>query len=185
MDQQADQTALMELTAEIVSAYVGKNSIQRADLPALIDEVHKALSAAAAPASSKPASDQRKLTPQDVRRSIKPDAIVSFEDGKSYKTMRRHLSIRGLTPQAYREKWGLPADYPMVAPSYSTQRSELARSLGLGRKRREELAVVPAPDAVETPVGDTGQPASRTTRDDTPKRAASRARKRTEAPTAA
>ena len=84
-----------------------------------------------------------------IKRSITPDHLVSFEDGKRYKTLRRHLSVRGLTPQTYREKWGLPVDYPMAAPAYSQQRSELARSIGLGQKRGGGLVKVSAEDALK------------------------------------
>ena len=150
MDQQADKTQLVELTADIVAAYVSKNNVQRSDLPSLIADVHKALSDAVSLASGEPAKpEQPQLTSQQIKRSITPDHLVSFEDGKRYKTLRRHLSVRGLTPQAYREKWGLPVDYPMAAPAYSQQRSELARSIGLGQKRGGGLAKVSAEDALK------------------------------------
>ncbi|WP_246693323.1 MucR family transcriptional regulator [Methylobacterium sp. WL2] len=86
-------------------------------------------------ATAAPVAD--KLTPAQIRKSITPDALISFEDGKSYKTLRRHLTIRGLSPEAYREKWGLPRDYPMTAVSYSEQRSKLALALGLGNQRKK------------------------------------------------
>lgn len=92
---------------------------------------------------------QPKATSQEFRRSVTPDHLVAFEDGKRYKTLRRHLATRGLTPQTYREKWGLPADYPTVAPGYAKQRSELARALGLGQQHRQELAKVSAQDALK------------------------------------
>jgi predicted transcriptional regulator len=124
------------LTADVVSAYVSKNPLRPADLPELLSSVHAALSGlnhggetAAAPVE--------KLTSAQIRKSITPDALISFEDGKPYKTLRRHLTIRGLTPDAYREKWGLPRDYPMTAVSYSEERSALAKSLGLGQLRRK------------------------------------------------
>jgi predicted transcriptional regulator len=165
MDQQPDQARFVELAAEIVSAYVSKNRVQPADLSRLIGEVHEALTKAEAQASGEPAKpEQPKASPQEIRRSITPDHLVSFEDGKRYKTLRRHLSIRGLTPQAYREKWGLSVDYPMVAANYARQRSELARALGLGQQRRGGLAKLSAQDALkveafeeaaESPAGET------------------------------
>jgi predicted transcriptional regulator len=124
------------LTAEIVSAYVSKNPLRPSDLPELLSSVHAALSALSQGGVTD-AVPVGKLTPAQIRKSITPDALISFEDGKLYKTLGRHLTIRGLTPEAYREKWGLPRDYPMVAASYSAQRSALAKSLGLGQKRRK------------------------------------------------
>jgi predicted transcriptional regulator len=135
----ADHTAL---TAEIVSAYVSKNSVRPTDLPELLSSVHTALSGLnrggvtdAAPAE--------KLTSAQIRKSITHDALISFEDGRPYKTLRRHLTIKGLTPEAYRAKWGLPRDYPMTAVGYSEVRSAMAKSLGLGHQRRKYVA----PDA--------------------------------------
>jgi predicted transcriptional regulator len=125
----------VELTADIISAYVSSNHLQVAELPTLIAEVHAALGALAqGPAPAAPAA--AKATPAEIRRSIGHDALVSFEDGKPYKTLRRHLTRLGLTPEEYRRKWGLPHDYPMTSASYSERRSELARTLGLGQQRR-------------------------------------------------
>lgn len=177
MNQQADQTKFIHVAAEIVSAYVSNNHVQPADLTRLINDVHGALKSAETLASGEPAKPETpKATSQDIKRSITPDRLVSFEDGKGYRTLRRHLSIRGLTPQAYREKWGLPLDYPMAAPSYSKQRSDLAKALGLGQKRRAAPAtsasddVAPAAAVAET---DATRPERQ------PKRAAApRARKR-------
>ncbi|SFV12999.1 MULTISPECIES: MucR family transcriptional regulator, partial [unclassified Methylobacterium] len=123
------------LTSDIVSAYVSKNPVRPADIPGLLSGVHAALAAlgqgdaASAPAVEKP-------TPTQIRKSITHDALISFEDGRPYKTLRRHLTIRDLTPEAYREKWGLPRDYPMTAVGYSEQRSALALSFGLGKQRK-------------------------------------------------
>lgn len=130
------QSGRVELAVDIVAAYVSNNSVPSTDLPGLIDIVHAALSqiAAAPGVSSGPVE---KLTSAQIRKSITKDHIVSFEDGKPYKTLRRHLTLRGLSPEAYRAKWGLPVDYPMTAASYSAQRSELARALGLGQQRRK------------------------------------------------
>jgi predicted transcriptional regulator len=129
----APQTNHIELAVDIVSAYLANNHVAAGDLPALLINVHAALSGLnRAPAVSEP---ETKATPAQIRKSITHDALISFEDGKSYKTLRRHLTIRGLSPEAYRAKHGLPADYPMVAASYSEQRSSLAKSLGLGQQR--------------------------------------------------
>ena len=150
MDQQPDQARLIAFTSEVVSAYVGHNRVQPSDLPGLITRVYDALAQAGSLGSGEPAKPERpKLTPQEIRRSITPDHLVSFEDGKRYKTLRRHLNLRGLTPQAYREKWGLPGDYPIVSPSYSRQRSELATALGLGQQRRGGLAKASGADALK------------------------------------
>ena len=130
----------VELTADIVSAYVSNNSVRPADMAELIASTHTALAglsqsaAAAAPAVEK-------LTPAQIRKSIKPDALISFIDGKPYKTLKRHLTGNGLTIEEYRERFGLPRDYPTTAASYSAQRSEMAKSLGLGQLRAKAAAV--------------------------------------------
>ena len=130
---------LRELVAEVAAAYFSNAHVPAGEIPAVISEIAKALSAvgesaaeAAAPEAVEPA--QVKATPAQVRKSITPNALISFETGKSFRTLKRHLSVLGLTPAEYREKWGLPKDYPMVAPDYSAQRSAMAKSLGLGRK---------------------------------------------------
>ncbi|MDX8450669.1 MucR family transcriptional regulator [Mesorhizobium sp. VK25A] len=133
MEETDDNTsALIELTAEVVSAYVSNNPVPVGDLPALIDRVHGALKSAGGDAAEKPEA----LTPAvPIRKSVTPDYIISLEDGKKFKSLKRHLSVHyGLTPDEYRAKWGLPADYPMVAPNYAAARSSLAKSMGLGRK---------------------------------------------------
>ncbi|CDX53242.1 Putative MucR family transcriptional regulatory protein y4pD (fragment) [Mesorhizobium plurifarium] len=132
MEETDDNTsAVIELTAEVVSAYVSNNPVPVGDLPALIDRVHGALKSAGG-AAEKPEA----LTPAvPIRKSVTPDYIISLEDGKKFKSLKRHLSVHyGLTPDEYRAKWGLPADYPMVAPNYAAARSSLAKSMGLGRK---------------------------------------------------
>ena len=149
MDNQGTDNTLADLTAEIVSAFVSHNSVQTTALPDLISAVHAALSGLNAP--PEPVAD--KPTPAvSIRKSITPDHLISLEDGKSYKSLKRHLSGRGLTPADYRQKWGLPSDYPMVAPNYAKQRSELAKSLGLGRKPAAAAVAAPEPAAsVEAP----------------------------------
>ena len=122
----------VDLTATIVSAYVTNNSVRPADLNELIASVHQTLKGLSGPAT--PAVDQiKKPTPAEIKKSITPEALISFEDGKPYKTLKRHLTLRGLSPEAYREKWGLPVDYPITSANYSAQRAELARALGLGK----------------------------------------------------
>jgi len=137
-----EQNKLVALAAKVVTAYVVANHVQTAELPRLLRDVHAALQGLGSP-GTEPAEERRPLTPAEIRRSITPEGLTSFEDGKTYKTLRRHLARHGLTPEEYRTKWGLPADYPVTAPSYSAQRSQLARDLGLGRPRLS--APEPAP----------------------------------------
>ncbi|RVU20208.1 MucR family transcriptional regulator [Methylobacterium oryzihabitans] len=132
---------LIDLSAGIVAAYVSRNSIPIGDLGALIASVHGSLEKLASPPAPEP---EKPTPPVPIRRTVTPDHIISLEDGKPYKSLKRHLAGRGLTPDQYRQKWGLPHDYPMVAASYAAQRSELAKSLGLGQIRRNR-AVAPAP----------------------------------------
>ena len=120
---------IRELTAEIVSAYISNNTIQRRDLAGVVEDVAAALAVLGKPPAPEP------LTPPvSIKKSVKPDFLISLEDGKRYKSLKRHLGARGLSPDEYRAKWGLPADYPMVAPNYAAARSVLAKNLGLGRK---------------------------------------------------
>lgn len=130
----ADQNEeLIALTASIVSAYVARNNVQTADLPRVIASVHAALTGLGGPASAVAAEALVPAVP--IRRSVTPDAIICLEDGRAFKTLKRHLSkTYGLTPDQYRQKWNLPADYPMVAPNYAEARSALAKTTGLGRK---------------------------------------------------
>ena len=122
-----------ELTSDIVSAYVSKNNVPTGDLPALIASVHAALAQLSQPQQG---ASPKHEPPMPWKKAIKPDHIISFEDGRGYKSLKRHLSSRGLTPEQYREKWGLPPSFPMVAPNYSAARSELAKKLGLGQARK-------------------------------------------------
>jgi predicted transcriptional regulator len=125
------------ITADIVSSYVAKNVVHHADLAAVIASVHTALQGLVAPKLVEPEKPQ---PPVSIRKSVTPDFLISLEDGKPYKALKRHLTRLGLTPEAYREKWGLPLDYPMVAPNYAQKRSELAKSFGLGERRRKSAA---------------------------------------------
>ena len=126
------QSNLVSLASDIVSAFVANNSLARTELASLIASVHGALSGLGRPAAQEP---ERSAPPVPIKKSVTPDYLVSLEDGKQYKSLKRHLRGRGLTPEQYREKWGLPFDYPMVAPNYAKQRSEMARQIGLGQKR--------------------------------------------------
>lgn len=123
------------LTAEIVSAYVGNNTVAQSDIPALINHIHQALQRVA---SGQQESSSEPLKPAvPVKKSIHADYIVCLEDGKKFKSLKRHLRTQyGMTPEQYRDKWNLPADYPMVAPNYAIARSQLAKQMGLGQQRR-------------------------------------------------
>ena len=135
MADDAGTNNFIGLTANIVSAYVSNNSVLAADIPALINQVHAALQRVSSGQSNTPAEPLKPAVP--VKRSINPDYIVCLEDGKKFKSLKRHLRTQySMTPEQYREKWGLPADYPMVAPNYAAARSQLAKQMGLGQQRR-------------------------------------------------
>jgi predicted transcriptional regulator len=136
MDAQNDlQETLVTLTADIVAAHVSNNSVAVSDLPILIQNVHGALAGLGAAA---PEPEVKQEPAVSIRSSIKPDYIVCLEDGKKLKMLKRHLMTHySLTPDQYRAKWNLPADYPMVAPNYAEQRRTLAKKIGLGTKRRK------------------------------------------------
>ena len=127
-------TARLGLTGEIVSAYVSKNTIPASEIPALISSVYQSLTTlGSSPAAVVAPEELRPAVP--VKKSVTPDYIVCLEDGKKLKMLKRHLnSSYGLTPNEYRAKWGLPSDYPMVAPNYAKSRSEMAVKIGLGRR---------------------------------------------------
>lgn len=136
---------LIELTADVVSAYVSNNPVPLAELPSLISNVHSALQQQTAAPAQEASELQKPAVP--IKKSVTPDYIICLEDGKQFKSLKRHLSTHhGLSPDEYRAKWGLPADYPMVAPNYAAARSALAKSMGLGRKPRpvEEPPAAPA-----------------------------------------
>lgn len=127
----AADPAFVHLAANLVGAYLQRNAVPAAELPGLIASVHGALAGLGQPA----APTAEPLTPPvPIRKTVTPDAIISLEDGKPYRTLKRHLAGRGLTPEAYRAKWGLPPNYPMTAANYAAQRSELAKRSGLGTK---------------------------------------------------
>jgi predicted transcriptional regulator len=128
-----DDVHLRELVATVAAAYFTSSHVSPGEIAFVIREIASSLREIAAPAGAEPAAapaPAARLTPAQIRASITPEALVSFEDNRPYRTLRRHLSARGLTPEAYRAKWGLPADYPMTAPNYSAMRSQLARRAG-------------------------------------------------------
>jgi predicted transcriptional regulator len=128
------EDTLLTLTADIVAAHVSNNSVAVNDLPNLIQNVHSALSGIS---TSRAAAEPRPEPKVSIRSSVKPEFITCLECGKKQKMLKRHLMTNhGMTPAEYREKWGLAADYPMVAPNYAEQRRTLAKSIGLGTKRR-------------------------------------------------
>lgn len=124
---------LVELSTEIVCAYVSHNALSPSELPKFISDIHGALRGLKTNGSQEQAEERKPAVP--VRKSVAPDYIICLEDGKKFKSLKRHLRTHyNLSPEEYREKWGLPTDYPMVAPSYSETRSRLAKVNGLGRK---------------------------------------------------
>ncbi|MFA5949560.1 MAG: MucR family transcriptional regulator [Hyphomicrobium sp.] len=128
------QPELVELTAKIVSAFVSNNTIGAGDLPQLINDTHAALSRATGGVIAPEREELRPKVP--VKKSVMPDHLVCLEDGKKFKSLKRHLRTHyNLSPEEYREKWGLPHDYPMVAPNYARARSDLAKKMGLGTRR--------------------------------------------------
>ncbi|MGQ3676635.1 MucR family transcriptional regulator [Xanthobacter sp. TB0139] len=134
MSEEAESNMYMELAAHIVSAYVSNNSVAAGDLPALINEVYATLERASRREEEPEVELLKPAVP--VKRSITPDFIICLEDGKKFKSLKRHLRTQyNLTPEQYREKWGLPPDYPMVAPNYAAARSALAKQMGLGQRR--------------------------------------------------
>ena len=129
-----DTSMLVELTAEVVSAYVSNNPVSTVDLPNLIGDVHSALTRVKGAQNAEPAEKPKPAV--NPKKSVTDDYIICLEDGKKFKSLKRHLRTHyDLSPEEYREKWGLSPDYPMVAPSYAEARSKLAREMGLGRKR--------------------------------------------------
>ncbi|MHB9446918.1 Ros/MucR family transcriptional regulator [Mesorhizobium sp. RSR565B] len=130
-DEDNQAVELAELTADVVSAYVANNPLPVANLPDLIASVHASLSGL----SSQIAPAAKELVPAaNPKKSVFPDYIISLEGGRKFQSMKRHLGLLGMTPDEYREKWGLSRDYPMVAPNYAAKRSALAKASGLGRK---------------------------------------------------
>ena len=136
MSETEHDSNLIDLAAEIVSAYVSNNSVSSHDLPNLISDVYAALQKTN---GAEPEPEPEPLKPAvSVKKSITPDYLICLEDGKKFKSLKRHLRTHyNLSPEEYRERWNLPADYPMVAPSYAAARSELAKRMGLGQQRKK------------------------------------------------
>ncbi|MFC3079905.1 MucR family transcriptional regulator [Phenylobacterium terrae] len=133
MDQKSE---VIEMTADIVSAYVGNNSVSAAELPNLIQSVHRALAGISTGGEVVETAPKEPAVP--IRRSITPDYLVCLEDGRKFKSLKRHLRTKyNMSPEEYRAKWGLPKDYPMVAPNYAKARSDLAKQMGLGQGGRQ------------------------------------------------
>ena len=126
----------VELAAEVVAAYVSSNPLPKDDLPDLILAVHSSIERLGSEPELALRQTETKSPAVPIRRSVTSDYLICLEDGKRFKSLRRHLNGHGLRPEQYREKWKLPSDYPMVAPNYETKRSALARKIGLGQKRK-------------------------------------------------
>ena len=137
---------LLMMTADIVCAYVSKNSVRASELPNLLVQVHGAFASLSTTPPIESGSEIEKPTPAQIKKSITPDALISFVDGKPYRTLKRHLSVNGLSVDAYRARYGLPRDNPSVAANYSASRSALAKQLGLGNPRKK-AEPEPAPAA--------------------------------------
>ena len=135
---EAESADLIEMTAEVVAAYVSKNHVRVAELPGLISTVHASLAGMGTAPVAEP--ETANLVPAvSIKKSVTDDYMVCLEDGRRFKSLKRHLQTAyGLSPEQYRAKWNLPRDYPMVAPGYARQRSELAKSIGLGSSRRKD-----------------------------------------------
>ena len=147
MSTNSEQQNPIALATEIISAYVGNNTVPHESLPDLIKKVHQTVREEARENGEPKPEASAKATPAQIRKSVTAEHLLSFVDGKPYKTLKRHLGTHGLDPYSYRQRYGLPNDYPMVAPNYAAQRSALAKSIGLGRPggRIEEEAPAPEP----------------------------------------
>jgi predicted transcriptional regulator len=138
MSEPSANGSFIELTANIVSAYVSNNTVPVADIPALISQVHGALARVSGSQSDAPSELLKPAV--SVKKSITPEHLICLDDGKKFKSLKRHLRTQyNMTPEQYREKWGLGADYPMVAPNYAAARSQLAKQMGLGQQRRRRV----------------------------------------------
>ncbi|BDL38588.1 MucR family transcriptional regulator [Methylorubrum extorquens] len=141
---------LLTMTADIVAAFVSNNSVPASELPNLLVQVHGAFASLLATSSAEAGSEIEKPTPAQIKKSITPDALISFVDGKPYRTLKRHLTVHGLSVDEYRTRYGLPSDYPSVSANYSATRSALAKQLGLGNQRKK-VEPAPAPEPEPTP----------------------------------
>ena len=130
-----DNAQILEMTADIVSAYVGNNNVQASEVPGLISSIHAALTQVSTGAAEPEPEVKEPAVP--VRKSITPDFLICLEDGRKFKSLKRHLRTKyNMSPEEYRAKWGLAKDYPMVAPNYAAQRRQLAKKIGLGTNRK-------------------------------------------------
>ena len=133
-----EKSSIVDMTTDIVAAYVGNNVVSTADLPALIQSIHRALTGVVAGGEVKEVAPKEPAVP--LKRSITPDFLICLEDGRKFKSLKRHLRTKyNMSPEDYRSKWGLPKDYPMVAPNYARARSELAKQMGLGQGGRKAV----------------------------------------------
>jgi predicted transcriptional regulator len=131
-----DKAEIIEMTTDIVSAYVGNNTVTAADLPSLIQSVHQALTGVMSGVTEVEAAPKEPAVP--LKKSITPDYLICLEDGRKFKSLKRHLRTKyNMSPEEYRSKWGLAKDYPMVAPNYARARSDLAKQMGLGQGGRK------------------------------------------------
>ena len=130
----------VEVTADIVAAFISSNSIPMSEVPNLIESVHAAVSVAAGLSQGSAAVVDAPVPAVSIRKSVTPDYLICLDDGKRYKSLRRHVALLGMTPEQYRAKWKLSPDYPMVAANYAAKRSEMAKSYGFGRKRTKAAA---------------------------------------------
>ena len=146
-----DNTELLTLTADIAAAYVSNNTVQASDVPSVIQTIYRALAGVGSTAAAPTPEPQKPAVP--IKKSITPDFLISLEDGKKYKSLKRHLRTQyNMSPEDYRAKWSLPKDYPMVAPNYAASRSALAKSMGLGRGGAAKTTKAPAkPKAARAP----------------------------------
>ena len=169
-----DDLELKKIVGDVAAAYFGNSHVTPNEIATVISQIASSIAAIGAPAPESPAEapEQSKLTPAQIRRSITREAIISFEDNKPYKTMTRHLAARGLSPEEYRSKWGLPREYPMVAPAYSETRSQLAKERGLGGNLRRASASAPAAEPAAVPAEPVMAPVNGA---ETPERAAAAA----------
>ena len=145
----SDRIELQQIIGQVAAAYFNNNHVTPSEIPGVIGNIATSIAAvggepAAAAETPSQEPEQPKLTPSQIRKSITQDKLISFEDGKGYKTLRRHLAAKGMTPDDYRNKWGLPKDYPMVSPAYSETRSSMAKARGFGSRSGRSAAAGPA-----------------------------------------
>jgi predicted transcriptional regulator len=144
-EEQETKSEFIELTADVVSAYVANNPVPANELPALIQQIHQTLSSLGSAGISVELVAEKQKPAVPIRKSVTPDYIISLEDGRQFKSLKRYLQTsHNMTPDEYRAKWNLPSNYPMVAPNYAAQRSALAKSMGLGRKAAPVSRAKPA-----------------------------------------